>query len=306
MMKRFRVAAQMALGVGLLWFVGKALVNQWDDLSSANLVFQLRWQWIALSLGLTLGTFAIQIQSYRIALNGWHQRLPLRTSAEIWFTANLGRYLPGKVWSVAGMIVMAKSEGVDGWTATSAAVVLQAASLGTAALMVAATLPASVVPAGIKLLLVIAAIPLLILGSPRLITRVGAIFRFLAELRPIPARYLTACVAMSLLAWLTYGGAFWALGKGLGQGDALSIDFAVGIFSLGYTVGLLALFAPGGAVVRESLFIVLLTPQIGAGPALTLALGSRLTLTIVEIAAAVPFAWKRITKGIAASPQSDC
>jgi uncharacterized membrane protein YbhN (UPF0104 family) len=53
--------------------------------------------------------------------------------------------------------------------------------------------------------------------------------------------------------------------------------------------GLVALFAPGGLVVREGLLILLLQPSIGLGAATALAVASRLLLTVTELGAAVPF-----------------
>ena len=69
--------------------------------------------------------------------------------------------------------------------------------------------------------------------------------------------------------------------------NAPSLPLAIGAFASGYIVGLLALFAPGGVVVREGVLVMVLTSAIGAGPAVALAVGSRLLLTVTEIGAAL-------------------
>ena len=48
-------------------------------------------------------TYAMQIESWRRILAGWGQHLAFGPAARTWSVANLGRYVPGKVWSVAGL-----------------------------------------------------------------------------------------------------------------------------------------------------------------------------------------------------------
>src|SRR5207245_8264604 len=59
----------------------------------------------------------------------------------IWLVVNLGRYVPGKVWSVAGLIVLAQRAGVESWAAGASAFAIQAIGLGTAVAVVAAAAP---------------------------------------------------------------------------------------------------------------------------------------------------------------------
>jgi uncharacterized membrane protein YbhN (UPF0104 family) len=61
----------------------------------------------------------------------------------------------------------------------------------------------------------------------------------------------------------------------------------VGLFALGYLLGWLALFAPGGVGVRELALVGLLTPVLGSASALAVTLASRVALTLTELAAAL-------------------
>jgi len=88
-----------------------------------------------------------------------------------------------------------------------------------------------------------------------------------------------------MLSWVTYGVAFWLLARGLGLAGALPVATAAGVFALGYILGLLALFAPGGVGVREVVIIGLLTPTLGAGGAVALSVASRALLTLCEAVA---------------------
>jgi len=91
--------------------------------------------------------------------------------------------------------------------------------------------------------------------------------------------------ALTLVSWGSYGLAFWLLARGLGLSGSLPLTTAAGVFALGYILGLLALFAPGGVGVRELVFIGLLTPTLGSGGAVALSVGSRVLLTLCEAAA---------------------
>ena len=66
-------------------------------------------------------------------LGAWGQRLEGWTAARIWTVSSLGKYLPGKVWAIAGMAMMAREAGVAPWAATGSAVILQMLAIGTGA-----------------------------------------------------------------------------------------------------------------------------------------------------------------------------
>jgi hypothetical protein len=119
--------------------------------------------------------------------------------------------------------------------------------------------------------------------ASRLLERLGGVG---AHLPPLPWSAVLAGATLFLAAWVTYGMSFWLLARGLIPTARLDIGTALRTFAAGYIVGWLALFAPGGVGVRELAYVGLLTPSVGAGPALGISLGSRLLLTITELGAA--------------------
>ena len=59
------------------------------------------------------------------------------------------------------------------------------------------------------------------------------------------------------------------------------------------------LIRTGGAGVREVTFVALLTPALGAGPAIGLSLASRLVLTLTEAAGGIAaLVWTRSSQGV--------
>jgi len=279
------VQGAAALVVGL--FLARALGRHWAEFRSLELRLEIHPGWLFLSIVSVLLTYALQIASWRRVLHGWGQRLEFGTAARIWCLANLGRYVPGKVWSVAGLVVLAQRAGVAGWAAAASAVAVQALGIGTAVVLVAATTPAAASPLRLAAAAVAAAATLGALAWPWAVARLARAFHAATPWRALPPRSALEGATLTLASWATYGTAFWLLARGLGVAGALGPPGAAGVFALGYILGLAALFAPGGLVVREAAFVALLTPLVGSAGALTLSLASRVQLTLTEAAAAL-------------------
>jgi len=231
--------------------------------------------------------YGLLIDGWRRLIVGWGQNVEYRSAVKIWCVSNLGRYLPGKVWSVAGLAVLAKRAGASGGAATGSALTMQALAIATGACVVAVAAPAAISLPQLGLTLVFALTVIWTLATSGLTARIVRWVRPALEWRPLSARASLLAAAANLIAWVVYGVAFWLLAKGILPQSNLSIRGAVGVFAAGYVVGFLALFAPGGIGVREAVFVALLAPRLGSGEAVALAVGSRLLLTLTEVGAAL-------------------
>lgn len=285
MPRRWRLVAQLLVTAVVLALVARTVASNWYSYRSLEFALVVRPGWLLLSLASLFVVSALQIESWRRILRGWAQSLRFVAGARIWFLANLGRYVPGKVWSVAGMVVLAEQEGVQRWAAAASAVAVQAIGIGTAAALVAAATPHAASPVRLAAAVLVAVGTVGLLAWKGALTRLGRMVGATTEWRALPAGAVLAGSGLTLLSWCVYGFAFWALGRGLGLPPALPLTDAAGVFALGYILGLLALFAPGGIGVREGVFYVLLTPYLGSGGALALSVASRLELTVTEAVA---------------------
>lgn len=285
MSRRLRWAVQAAVAIVVVAMIVRSIAGNWDRFRSVQVSFDLHVGWLALSFASLAVVSALQIESWRTILAGWAQSLRFASAARIWFLANLGRYVPGKVWSVAGMVVMAREEGVQAWASAASAVAVQALGLGTAAAVVAATIPGAT--SGLRLAgaAVVAAGTIGVLVWKGAVARLARLSEATTEWRALPVPTVLASAALTALSWVAYGVVFWLLGLGLGLPGRLPVAVAAGVFALGYVLGLLALFVPGGVGVREIVYVGLLTPFLGSGGAIALSVASRLQLTIVEAAA---------------------
>ncbi len=280
-------AAQAVLAVVVGGFVWRSVAGQLAEFSLLDLPLEFHWGRIAAAAGVVWLTYLLLISAWRTLLQGWEQHLPLPTAINIWCVSNLGRYLPGKLWSVAGLAVLAKREGVAGWAAAASALAMQVLSLGTGAAITMAFLPQSRSPLEFVVAITVAAaavVALTLKPMARLLARL-ADGKF--PLRPLPPLAVGLGATATLVAWLMYGLAFRLLALGILPESAPSFPLAMGAFAGAYIVGLLAIFAPGGMIVREGVLVAFLTPTLGAGPALALSIGSRLLLTFTEVVAAL-------------------
>ena len=99
-------AGQWLVGLAIVVFAARSLVRNWEALRSQPLDFEITPGWLVLSAVVVWTMYAILILAWRIMLAGWGQRLDGWGAARIWTVSSLGKYLPGKVWAVAGMALI--------------------------------------------------------------------------------------------------------------------------------------------------------------------------------------------------------
>jgi hypothetical protein len=289
-------ALQWLLGIAIVGFAARSLVRNWDQLRAQPLEWSIEPGWLILSAVVVWLMYGLLIAAWRIMLTGWGRGLDFWSAARIWTVSSLGKYLPGKVWAVAGMAVMAQRAGVGAGPATGSAIILQVLAIGTGAAVAGLSGWSSLRAAypgaegGLAVLIVASVLAVAVLLRPdsvRKIVRIALPEATVSLTPPIGA--VAFGIAANTIAWLGYGVALWLLARGLLPGAGLGLLPAIAVFTASYLAGFLALFAPGGIGVREGVFILMLQGPIGIGAATALAVASRLLLTVTELGAAVPF-----------------
>lgn len=285
--RRWVWAIQALVTAAVLWFVGRSIAGNWDQFRSLHVVLAIKPLWITLSATLVLVTYAMQIESWRRIIGGWGQHIAFGPAARAWSLANLGRYVPGKIWSVAGLVVLARQAGVDSGPAAVSAFVVQALALGTGAAVVAAATPHAAPPLRLVAAGLAGVATIGVLVWPPTARALGRLVSGVASLAPLTANAAISGAVLTILSWITYGTALWLLARGLLPVSTLPLGQAVGAFTLGYILGVLALFAPGGVGIRELVLVGLLSPSLGSGGAVALSLASRVVLTLLEAVTAL-------------------
>jgi hypothetical protein len=287
-------ALQVVVGVVVVGLAVRSVALNWQSLQTQRIEWRLAPGWIAASVVVVFGTYAVLIEAWRRVVVSMGERLPFLTAVRIWFLASFGKYVPGKVWALAGAAVLSQRAGVDPSAAVAGALVLQVLSIASGAVVVAWTAPDAFRSMGEGSEPVLALVILLsVLGvvaltwQPALDRISGLLPGSWPTLRAISPLVLAAAFVANAVAWCAYGIALLLLTRGLLPVVDLSLPQAIGVFTCSYIVGFLALFAPGGLGPRESVFLLMLSGQIGLKAAAALAIASRLLLTATELIPAV-------------------
>ena len=300
MTRQWRMAAQAIVTLLVVAFLVRSVAPDWAATRGAMAELDLRPGWIVLSMVLVWLMFAGLIEGWLRVVKGWGERVPWLTGARIWILSSFGKYLPGRVWAIAGMAVMSERAGIRGRVATAAAVVMQVLAIGSGVAVALLTIGREIeaarpgTGAGMILLGVAALASLVTVGHQGIL---DALWRLVRREGPAPsaprAGALVEGIVLNLVAWLGYGVAFWALARGVFPSVDLEPRLAIGGFVAAYLGGLLAIIVPGGIGVREAILVAVFGGTVGAGQAALLAAISRVVLTCCEVGAALPFILKR-------------
>jgi uncharacterized membrane protein YbhN (UPF0104 family) len=286
--------------IGLvLWFAATRLGGEWSRLRPLASGLRPAWGGVAGSAVLVLATYALLVESWRTLVRAWGDKLPFWEAARIWSVSNLGRYVPGKLWSIGAMGVMAQRAGVSPVAATGSAVIGTVVNLA-ASLAVVCIAGGDVARALFPQLgRATAALPVLgVLGlvvAPfAMPLAVAAVARMTGRAVPtvaVPPRALAVLIAANVASWIGYGLAFEWLSASLVPTLAGNHLAYVAVFASSYLAGYLALVVPGGLGVREAFLIAGLTGlRLTDAPTATLlAVSSRLWLTVLELSPGLAF-----------------
>jgi glycosyltransferase 2 family protein len=209
-------------------------------------------------------------------------------AVRLFMIANLGRYVPGKVWQIAGLAALAKTRGVPPSVAGAAAVMGQVIALAGATVVGLAVFfgPNEAWRAYGEVGLLATTLLLLLISIPgTLDALVRLLFRMTKGDAPT-RRYGRSTFGVRwlifyVLNWSLYAGAFWLLYLGLQPFEPF---VRIGpAFAAAYVIGYVTLIAPAGVGVRESAIIVFLSPVTTPGTAAALAVVARAWTTAVEL-----------------------
>ena len=249
---------------------------------------------------LLLGYFASAALWGRIVVDLGGPALPMWDAIRLFMVANLGRYIPGKVWQIAGLAVMARNRGVPAAAATGAAVVGQGIALAAATLVALGALvggPAEIRAWGLPGAGVVVAVTAIGLLPPVFARATALWFRVSKQEAPANLGSIHALRWLVLYVgnWILYAFSFWVLATSFGhRGDVIPVASA---FAAAYVLGYVMIFAPAGVGVREGFLVAFLSPYLGVGPAGVLAVVARLWTTVLELVPAAAFWLRHLMSG---------
>ena len=280
--------AQWLFAAAVVWFAARALRGQWAEAGQRLRTLSPEWGWILLATGIVVATYLLLIETWRRVIIASGEKLSFADAARIWFVSNLGKYVPGKVWSIAAMSMMARRSNVSAGVAAGSSIIVQLVSIA-AGIAVVLVCGAQLVENRLIGMIILAVIVILIVTLPVSVGLAARAARGLTgrevTLPVIPQSAVWMTVAGSSIAWIAYGIAFQLFVRGILGSSAGATTSYIAVYAASYIIGFLALFAPGGAVVRESAIVTGMVrfALSGQADALAIALTSRLWLTVTEV-----------------------
>ena len=287
--------AGLLIAAAAIAFCARAIADSWPE--TRRLLASAHVGWLLVALGCSAASMATLgllwwrcLRSFGVAVGA--------SSAVAWhFGGELGKYLPGGIWSLLGRGELAHRGGVPrsagyGTTLVTYTCMAVAASLACGVLApLSAVLPhrrglgwgwalLALVPLGLA-----AVHPAVLQAALRTVRRLTG-RRLDLDVPSWPA--MLRLVAWGLPAWLLLGAAADAVTASLGlASEPVRVAFAA---VAGWLVGFLALPVPAGAGVRELVFVLLC--GLHTGPAAAVAAIARALLLVVDAAGGfVSLAW---------------
>lgn len=280
--------------VGAVLFVGFAVAvvaSQWEEARKAAAETRVTWTLIGAATATVCIAYALLIETWRRTVAAWGQNERLRwgDAARIWFISNLGRYVPGKIWQIGAMGMMAQERGVSPVTGAGSAVVVNLVSVIAGVGVVVATGGRVLARYAGETAALAAVLIVALLILPVGATLMMRLYRRLTgrdlNIGTLPPRALVVALVGTSVAWLLYGVAFRWFAIGVGAASTAGLASYTAAYTFSYLLGYLVLLAPGGIGVREGALVASMT-QLGlatGGEATLVAVTSRLWLTALEV-----------------------
>jgi uncharacterized membrane protein YbhN (UPF0104 family) len=275
------------LFVIILVFCSYALTLDWPQVHGA--LESMHWYSIAGALGTGMAGAACMMLAWRRLLADLGSKLPIPVAARVTFMAQLGKYVPGAVWSFAAFVELGHDYDVPRRRGAASVFIALAVGIVTALLIAAATLPLASPAVARKYLLFLAAVPVIAicLAPPilrRLLDFALKIIRQEPLEQPVSWRGLAVAVGWATVGWLLGGLQVWLLMSDIARGGVHLVLVSIGAYALACTAALLLVVFPGGIGAREVILVAALTPVLPPGAALAVALVVRAVTTASDVA----------------------
>ncbi len=282
------LSAKSVICLAVVYYIFRTVFANWGQMSGYAWDFQPGL--MTLSVGMFFVAYAYLVWVWGRVLMYTGNGVSYRDAWSIYFFGNLGRYVPGKVWAVAGTAWMADRKGLPPMKAGTASVFAQAYSIISSLVFFAVFLILkSARPNGMRLewivpfLLVFAAAFMIPRNLERIINRALSSLGKESVSLGLTFGKAVRIVGLYFISWVLFGIAFRFFMASFAAGFSGSLFLMIAVFAASYVGGFLAVFAPGGLGVRESLMSALLAGSVSQGTGLLAAFLVRLLVTGIEL-----------------------
>jgi uncharacterized membrane protein YbhN (UPF0104 family) len=305
-----RVRASPLLRLAFLAVVlaccGYGLAVQWQGAEAA--LGRVHWYLFAGSAVAAMGGAFAMMLAWRALLADLGSPLPVATTARISFVSQLGKYVPGAIWSFAAHVELGYDHCVPRRRGAASVVTALAVTVAVGLAIAAVGLPLASAAAARHYRWALAVLPVVmvclcppVLGW--LTDRALRVIRLPPLERRPTWRGLAVAAGWTVLGWLLLGLQVWLLLASVTGRGAGVLLLAVGAYALACSAALVLVVFPNGIGPREIILIAALAPVLDRPTALALALLARVATTIADLAwGGIGLAVGRRTGTAAAAP----
>lgn len=277
----------------ILFFIAKNLYSNWYKLG--ELGFQPDYTYLFVSLIVLLLAWIATVWSLQRIFAALGYDISFSAVYTIYFRSIAGKYLPGKLWQIAGSTYLAAKKGIPEGISVTSFVMGQVYWILSGIVLIGFVAAFGIFEgptdflSGLKWTFIPVIIGIIFMAfKPKLI---GIPMNWLLRLLKrksvdidIGFRVGIKILVYYLVCWSIFGLAFWFFVNSL---TPISFDCYLSltaIFAVAIIIGFLSVFTPGGIGVREGILILLLTymNDFQAPIPSIIALGFRLVMTISE------------------------
>lgn len=281
-------AVQVVVVAAILVFVVQRVAEQWTELTALPRATDVQWWRLVASGMVVLLSYAVLIWTWQRTVGAWGEQLRTADAIRIWFVSNLGRYIPGKVWQIGAMGVLAQRAGVSPVAAVGSSLLVSAVNV-LAGLAVAVAYgagdtgaPGWAIPLAALMTAGVLATPWIV---PLMARAASVVLRRDIQVPVLPPAAVWVAAAGCTVAWVLYGIAFRMFHHAVLGAPTGNLLGSTAAFTASYLAGFLFLPAPGGIGVREEALQRLLGQfgiAVGA-QAWLVVFASRIWLTLLEV-----------------------
>jgi len=291
--------------VAIFLFLGKMVWENWNQVREASFTFK------PFSLILSTLIFAF---SYFIQIWAWYLitlRLGIAISwgetLEGWFTSQLGKYLPGKIWLLLGRFTYYESRGKSKKIISVALYFETVTLLVAAGLIFLGTFPffremGPFYSGKQSWWLILLCLFAFIFLHPWVLQKILNWFLLKFKRDPISLSIsypnILWILIVCIFVWVVEGFGFYLFIDSITPVSEKYILFLTGALAISTTLGLIAIFAPSGLGVREGALVYLLSLMMATPVAVVISILTRLWMTLIEIGLiGVVYLFGRFRKG---------
>ncbi|MCX7838762.1 MAG: flippase-like domain-containing protein [Anaerolineae bacterium] len=287
-----------ALTLIVLFFLGRVLVQTWDQIAASNVRFEFDAPLLIVSLILLTVARVFAVEAWRRVLLSLGEKVDFWYGLRAWYISVMTRYIPGNVWQVATLMMMLSERGVSKTNTLLSQTIYTALALAIAAVIGAMFIvvrpdlvSAWLSPTVIALLPILAALAfalvVIVFALPitnRLIVTLTA--RVMRRQLDVPIPTFTRGLVspfFSTLMWVTNGVAFFLFIASITPLALEHLPAFIAINAGAYWIGYVSFITPSGLGFREGALALMLTTYFPTPIAVAFSLATRLWSTIGEV-----------------------